>query len=80
MALGAYVVLYMTEPDFLEIIFLPPKWPSLGFFEYLGKVSYFFLNLVSNESLYSCIVLIAVSLDKPHIWKNSARFLNQLYL
>ena len=63
MMLGAYVVLRITEADFLKIMFCLPNsknWPSLGFFECIGKFSfffsvlYFFINLVYNESLYYC--------------------------
>ena len=60
MVLGTHVLLTVTEPDFLEKIYLPQKWAKSGFFEFIGKMSnYFFLNLVYDESLcyllYSCI-------------------------
>ena len=54
MVLGAHVVLCMTEPDLLKIIFYPQNGenrPSPGFF---FSVLYFFINLVYNESLYHC--------------------------
>ena len=62
MVLGAYVVLCMTEPDFLKKMFYPQNGenrPSPGFFETTGMFSfflrflffYFFLSLVYNESL-----------------------------
>ena len=63
MVLGAHVVLCMTEPDFLKKMFYPQNGenrPSPGFFECIGKSSYFFsvlyffINLVYNESLYYC--------------------------
>ena len=52
----------MTEPDFLKIMFWPRNGeirPSLGYFECVGKFSFFlnsliFLNLVHNEILYHC--------------------------
>ena len=61
--LGAHVMLCMTEADFLKIMFCPQNGenrPSPGFFECIGKSSYFFsvlyffINLVYNESLYYC--------------------------
>ena len=63
--LGAHVVLCMTEPDFLKIMLCPQNGEnkrSLGFFEYVGKFS-FFLNFFSsilqfyNESLSDCMFL-----------------------
>ena len=62
MVLGAHVVLCMTEPDFLKKMFYPQNGenrPSPGFFECIGKFSffsvlYFFISLVYNESLYYC--------------------------
>ena len=63
MVLGAHVVLCMTEPDFLKKMFYPQNGenrPSPGFFECIGKFSFFFLvlyfliSLVYNESLYYC--------------------------
>ena len=65
MVLGALVMLCMTKPDFLKIIFCPKNGenrPSLGFFECMGKFSFFsqffnfFLNFVCNESLAIQIV------------------------
>ena len=60
--LGAHVVLCMTEANFLKSMFCPQNGenrPSLRFFEFIGKFSffpvlYFFINLVYNESLYYC--------------------------
>ena len=62
MLLGTQVVLCMTEPDFLKKMFYPQNGenrPSPGFFECIGKFSffsvlYFFIHLVYNESLYYC--------------------------
>ena len=62
MVLGTHVVLCMTEPDFLKKMFYPQNGenrPSPGFFECIGKFSffsvlYFFISLVYNESLYYC--------------------------
>ena len=60
MVLGAHVVLCMTEPDFLKIMFWPQNGKnrlSPGFFECIGKFSFFsqffafFISLVYNESL-----------------------------
>ena len=68
MELGAHVMLCMTAPNFLEIMFCPKNGenrPSLGFFECIGKFSFFFsilwffLNFVNNESFYysNCCML-----------------------
>ena len=59
MVLGTHVVLTVTEPDFLEKIYLPQKCLN-RVFEFIEKMSnYFFLNLGYDESLcyllYSCI-------------------------
>ena len=61
MVLGAHVVLCMTQPDILKIMFCPQNGenrPSKGFFESIGKFRffslYFFINLVCNENLYYC--------------------------
>ena len=62
MVLGAHMVLRMTEPDFLKMFCLKngENRPSLGFFECIGKFSFFsqffnfFLNLIYNESLCYC--------------------------
>ena len=67
MVLEAHVVLCMTEPDFLKIMFRHQNGenrPSPGFFEGIGKFSFFsqfftFLSMkvimkVYNESLYYC--------------------------
>ena len=48
MVLGVHVVLYMTEPDFLKKMFYPQNGenrPSPGFFECLGKFSFFLSSL-----------------------------------
>ena len=58
MVLGVHVVLCMTEPDFLEIMFSHQNGASPEFFESsIEKFSFsqffvFFINLVYNESLY----------------------------
>ena len=62
MVLGAHVVLCMTEPDFLKKMVYPQNGenrPNPGFFECIGKFSFFlrslfFISLVYNESLYYC--------------------------
>ena len=60
MLLGAPVVLYMTGPDFLKIMFCPQNGetrPRPGFFEkvqFFFSVLYLFINLVYNECLYYC--------------------------
>ena len=60
MVLGADVILCMAEPDVLKKIFYPQNGenrPSPGFFECIGKFSFFsqfftfFINSVYNESL-----------------------------
>ena len=53
MVLGAHVVLYMTEPDFFKKMFYPQNGenrPSLGFFECIGKFSFF----LSSLFFYQC--------------------------
>ena len=61
MVLGAHVVLWLTESDFLrKKICLPQKWAKNRVFWIYWKTfnHHFFLNLVYNESLcyllYSC--------------------------
>ena len=67
--LGAHVVPCMTEADFLKIMFSSKNGenrPSPGFFEYIGKFSFFsrfffffFISMVYNESLHyfnSCML------------------------
>ena len=77
MVLGALVMLCMTKPDFLKIIFCPKNGenrPSLGFFECMGKFSFFsqFFNFISIWSIMKvCIIVIAVCLNKFRIWENS---------
>ena len=56
MVLGAHLVLCMTEPDFLKIMFCPQNREnkrSLGFFECVGKFSLFsqFFNFFSIWSI-----------------------------
>ena len=77
MVLGAHVVLCMTEPDFLKIMFCPQNGenrPSPGFFECIRKFSfifsvlYFFINW-SIMKVY--ITAILVCLKKFLIWENS---------
>ena len=77
MELGAHVMLCMTAPNFLEIIFCPKNGenrPSLGFFECIGKFSFFsrffdFFSILSIMKVF--IILIAICLNKIHIWENS---------
>ena len=48
--------------------------PSLGFFECMGKISFFsqFFNFFSIWSIMKvCIIVIAVCLNEFHIWENS---------
>ena len=77
MVLGAHVVLCMTEPDFLKKMFYPQNGenrPSPGFFECIGKFSFFFLVLyfLSVWSIMKvCITVILLCLNKFHIWENS---------
>ena len=74
---GAHVVLCMTGPDFLKIMFCPQNGenrPSPGFFECIRKFSfifsvlYFFINW-SIMKVY--ITAILVCLKKFLIWENS---------
>ena len=49
--------------------------PSLGFFECMGQFSFFsqFFNFFSIRSTMKvCSTIIAVSLNKFHIWENSS--------
>ena len=49
--------------------------PSLGFFECMGQFSFFsqFFNFFSVRSTMKvCSTIIAVSLNKFHIWENSS--------
>ena len=77
MVLGAHAVLCMIEPDFLKKMFYPQNGenrPSPGFFECIGKFSFFFLVLyfLSVWSIMKvCITVILVFLNKFHIWENS---------
>ena len=77
MVLGAYGVLCMTELDFLKIMLWPQNGqnrPRLGFFECIGKFSFFsqFFNFYSICSIMKVyITVIAVCLNKFHIWQNS---------
>ena len=61
--LGVHVMLGRTEPIFLKKMFYPQNGenrPSPGFFECIGKFSFFsqffifFISVVYNESLYYC--------------------------
>ena len=50
--LGGHLVLCMTEPDFLKIMFLPKNGenkPSLGLFECMGKFSFFLNSLIFSR-------------------------------
>ena len=70
MVLGAHVVLCMTEPDFLKIMFSPhygKNRPSPGYFQCIGKFN-FFSQLFIFLSIWSVIL---VCLNKFHIWENS---------
>ena len=77
MVLQAYVVLCMTEADFLKIMFCPQNGenrPSPGFFECIGKFSFFsqfFIFLSVWSIMKVCITVILVCLSKFHIWENS---------
>ena len=77
MVLGAYGVLCMTELDFFKIMLWPQNGqnrPRLGFFECIGKFSFFsqFFNFYSICSIMKVyITVIAVCLNKFHIWQNS---------
>ena len=72
MVLGTHVVLRMAELDLLKI-FCPQNGenrPSLGFFECMGKFSFFsqFFNFISIWSIMKvCIIVIAVCLNKLDI-------------
>ena len=71
------MVLCMTEPDFLKKMFYPQNGenrPSPGFFECIGKFSFFsqffiFLSIWSIMKVYITVILVCVS--KFHIWENS---------
>ena len=69
---------FVLELRFLKIMFCPKngeKRPSLGFFECMGKFSFFsqFFNFFLIWSIMKvCIIVIAVCLNKFHIWKNSS--------
>ena len=77
MVLQAYVELCMTEADFLKIMFCPQNGenrPSPGFFECIGKFSFFsqfFIFLSVWSIMKVCITVILVCLNKFHIWENS---------
>ena len=77
MVLGAHVVLCMAEPYFLQILFclqIGENRPSLWFFECIGKFSFFsqFFNFFPIWPIMKVyIAVIAVCLNKFHIWKNS---------
>ena len=76
-ALGAHVVLRMTEPDLLKIMFCSQNEEnrtSPGLPECIGKFSFFsqffiFLSIWSIMKVY--ITVILVCLNKFHIWENS---------
>ena len=74
---GAHVVLCMTQQYFLKIMFCPRNGknrPRLGFFECVGKFSFFsqFSNFFSIWSLMKVyITVIAACLNKFHIWEKS---------
>ena len=53
--LDAHVLLCEARPYFWKKSFCPQNWengPKSGFFEFIGKISHFFLNLVYKENLY----------------------------
>ena len=76
MVLGAHVVLCMTEPDYLKIAFYPQNGEnrsSLGFFECIEKFSFFsqfFIFFLILPIVKVSITVIAVCLNKFHIWEN----------
>ena len=48
-------VVVRSKAIFLKKSFCPQNWengPKSGFFEFIGKISHFFLNLVYKENLY----------------------------
>ena len=52
MVLGAHVALCMTGPDFFKKMFYPQNGengPSLGFFECIGKFSFFLNSLIFSQ-------------------------------
>ena len=65
------------QPDILKIMFCPQNGEnraSPGFFECIGKFSFFlssllFLSIWSIMKVYSTV--IAVCLNKFHVWENS---------
>ena len=77
MVLGAHAVLCMTEADFLKIMFCPQDGenrPSPGFFECIGKFSFFsqlfiFLSIWSIMKVYIAVILVC--LNKFYIFENS---------
>ena len=77
MVLGAHVMLCMTEPDVLKKMFYTQNGenrPSPGFFECIGKFSFFsqfftFLSIWSIMKVYITVILVCLS--KFHIWENS---------
>ena len=79
MVFGTHVVLCMTEPHFLKTMF-HPKMGKIGqaqgsLNEYIGKFSFFseFYNFFSVWSIMKVyIIVIAICLNKFHIWENSA--------
>ena len=72
MVLGAHVVLCMTKK-----MFYPQNGenrPSPGFFECIGKFSFFsqfFIFLSVWSIMKVCITVILLCLNKFHIWENS---------
>ena len=68
--LGAPVVLCMTVPDRLKIIFSLQNGKnrlSLGFFECIGKLIHLFFSILSVLKVYiNCSML-----GQTHIWENS---------
>ena len=78
MVLGVHVVLCMTKAHFLKKMFYPQngeKRSSPGFFECIGKFSFFsqlfiFLSIWSMMEVYITVLLL-VCLNKFHIWENS---------
>ena len=77
MVLGAHVMLCMAESDVLEKMLYPQNGenrPSPGFFECVGKFSFFsqfFIFLSVWSIMKVCITVILLCLNKFHIWENS---------
>ena len=77
LSMDTHVVLCMGETHFLRKMFYPRNGenrPSPGFFECIGKFSFFsqFFIFLSIQSIMKVhITVILVYLKKFHIWQNS---------